>query len=207
MINSQLSTLLVENNPETSASLKNILTGQGIKVDQTDDEQSALEKSTIIPYDVIIIDVDQPEIDSIKLLGDLRENDVSKYIPIILLGSKTNFESIPAGIRNAGAIDYLSMPVDQNRFLARIEIMGRISQMQKELLLTERIREVQEMSRSTFHALSQPLMAISGQAQLLAMNIEDENLKKRCQTIVDAVEEISKKINELRAHRKTLLGY
>lgn len=181
--------------------------GLGYKLDFIDNTDSALEKISSTLPDIIIIDMENSEFDGLTFLGEIRNNEDLKYIPAILSGDNILYDEIPQKIRESGIYDILSSPLNKNELRIRLEAIGKASRMLHSIEHMEKIEEVQQMTRNVFHALSQPLMAITGQAQLIAMKTDDNDLKKRCAGVVEAVDDMSQQINELRSKRKKLIGY
>ncbi|MDN3493446.1 response regulator [Winogradskyella bathintestinalis] len=111
--------LIVEDNADLRHLLKqtfkknyNILTAPNGKIGV----QLALEH---IP-DLIISDIMMPEKDGVTLTENLKNDERSAHIPIILLTAKTELESKFIGI-NIGADDYITKPFDKQLLILKVE--------------------------------------------------------------------------------------
>ncbi|HMI92325.1 MAG TPA: response regulator, partial [Polyangiales bacterium] len=77
-------------------------------MDQATDGALALERIGERPPDVVITDLDMPNLDGLGLLSALRERD--RDLPVLVLTSAVELKSAIAATR-AGASDYLAKPV------------------------------------------------------------------------------------------------
>ena len=71
--------------------------------------------------DMILLDVDMPEVTGYEAIKILKENSQTKDIPVIFLTSRTASDDIVEGL-SLGAIDYLSKPYYPSFLLKRLEI-------------------------------------------------------------------------------------
>lgn len=69
--------------------------------------------------DIVVLDVDMPEIDGLELLAQLREQTGSPELPAIFLSGRMRPDDIAAG-RDLGAI-YLTKPFVANALLGAID--------------------------------------------------------------------------------------
>ena len=75
---------------------------------------------TKIP-DIILLDVDMPEVDGYTAIKILKTNHKTKHIPIVFLTAKNNPESELEGL-SLGAVDYISKPFSLPLLRKRIEV-------------------------------------------------------------------------------------
>ena len=69
----------------------------------------ALELAIERRPDLCILDVMMPKLDGVELTRELRANDATREVPIILLSARTQWEAVVRG-REAGADEYLTKP-------------------------------------------------------------------------------------------------
>ncbi len=74
--------------------------------------------------DGIILDRIMPGIDGNQVLIELKENEDTKHIPVIMLTSRDNIEDISASLE-LGAMDYIVKPFDEDNLIIRLENMFR----------------------------------------------------------------------------------
>ncbi|WP_397601956.1 response regulator transcription factor [Silvanigrella sp.] len=114
--------LLIEDSIKTSKFLKNGLTENGFVVDSETDGQEGLTLAQINNYDLIILDVMLPSMDSWTILKKLRMNDNKSYI--IMLTARNHVDYIVKGL-SLGADDYIVKPFSFSELLARIKSILR----------------------------------------------------------------------------------
>ncbi|MCL2755214.1 MAG: response regulator [Oscillospiraceae bacterium] len=71
--------------------------------------------------DLILLDVEMPDMDGYETVVRLKENATYKDIPVIFLTAKTDSSSELKGL-NLGAIDYITKPFSPPLLLKRIEV-------------------------------------------------------------------------------------
>jgi len=89
-----------------------------------------LEKS--IP-DIILLDVDMPEMDGYQVIEILKGKKETAHIPVIFLTAKTDGQSELRGL-SLGAIDYITKPFTPTLLLKRIEVHLLVESQKKELV-------------------------------------------------------------------------
>ncbi|MCX6238729.1 MAG: hybrid sensor histidine kinase/response regulator [Bacteroidia bacterium] len=83
--------------------------------------------------DIIIVDWEMPEMNGIEMIAELKKNDRTKDIPVIMCtGIMTSSKNLDTAL-NAGAIDYIRKPVDPIEITARINSALKIANAYKEI--------------------------------------------------------------------------
>jgi len=115
--------LLVEDDPNFGAILKDYLTLNEFEVTLAKNGMEGFEKFKRDTFDLCILDVMMPYKDGFTLAREIR--DKNKEIPIIFLTAKTMKEDVLKGYK-VGADDYLNKPFDSEVLLMKIRaIMQR----------------------------------------------------------------------------------
>ena len=101
------SMLVVDDDPGTSGLLQEIFLQEGYDVDVASSGAEALELATRKPFDIVLSDVQMPDLDGIEVLRRLRR--VAPDSTVILV---TAYGTIEAAIRalHEGAFDYVRKP-------------------------------------------------------------------------------------------------
>jgi two-component system, NtrC family, response regulator AtoC len=99
--------LIVDDDKDTQAQLREILSREGYDIDTAANGQAALEVATRRAPDLVMSDINMPELDGLSLLGELRSRGYD--MPVILMTAYGSLKTAVDGIR-AGAFDYLSKP-------------------------------------------------------------------------------------------------
>ena len=114
--------LVVEDDVELAALLKQLLSEEGYQVDLARDGQRGLHLALAARHEVLVIDRGLPAIEGVDLVGRLRRQGVST--PILLLTARGSVRDRIEGL-DAGAEDYLVKPFDLDELLARLRALLR----------------------------------------------------------------------------------
>src|ERR1700759_2370971 len=117
----KLSLLLVDDDAELCAMMKEFFAEVGHSLDFVRNGRDGLARAIDGNYDLIILDVMLPVVNGFTLLQQLRRR---KNVPVIMLTARTHPEDRIAGL-NTGADDYLPKPFDPDELLARIHAVLR----------------------------------------------------------------------------------
>jgi len=127
--------------------------------------KSALELASIKPLpDIILLDIEMPEIDGFEVLKQLKNNLLTANIPVIFITGKDDIKNEEKGLL-AGAVDYITKPIRPVIVKARINTHLIIKYQRDELIynsshdqltqLYNRHHLVQEGTRKFSKALRQ----------------------------------------------------
>ncbi|WP_073118302.1 hybrid sensor histidine kinase/response regulator transcription factor [Reichenbachiella agariperforans] len=112
------SILIIEDNHEMRSFLANTLSDR-FQIHIAPDGQIGVEMAIDIVPDLIICDVMMPKKDGTQVCSELKQNEITNHIPIILLTAKADQKSKLTGLKNA-ADDYVTKPFDSSELKARI---------------------------------------------------------------------------------------
>ena len=110
---------IIDDEKELVAILKNTLEERNFVVCYAYDGKSGLEIIKKEKPDLILLDIVMPELDGRDLLIELKKNDSTKNIPVIMFTVRDEPFEIDYGIE-LGADDYLPKPCDIPVLLKRI---------------------------------------------------------------------------------------
>ena len=111
--------LIVEDNPDVRDYIKDDLKDIYHVEEAANGEQGLRKAKKCIP-DLIVSDVMMPKKDGYEMTRELRQDEKTSHIPIILLTAKSDRDSKLEGL-GLGADDYLTKPFDTQELLARIK--------------------------------------------------------------------------------------
>jgi len=121
--------LIVDDNPNTLASLSRAFRMEGHEVTVSDNAARALELLRTEAFDLVLSDVVMPGKSGLELLEDLKAAGVKT--PIVLVSGQANIEMAVKATK-LGALDFLEKPASTDKLLVTIENALRLSRLQAE---------------------------------------------------------------------------
>jgi DNA-binding NarL/FixJ family response regulator len=118
--------LLVEDDENISALLKDMLTEKDYKVSHVADGKKALEVLKEENFDLVLLDEKLPSMYGSEVLVHMKANPNTADIPVIMLTSLKD-EDYHVNVLQEGADDYITKPFRINILLARIQTVLRRS--------------------------------------------------------------------------------
>ena len=116
--------LLVEDDPSTSRSIELMLSHANLNVYCTDLGEEGMDLAKIYDYDLILLDLNLPDMNGHEVLRQLRLARVET--PILILSGADDTENKIKGF-GFGADDYLTKPFHREELVARIHAIIRRS--------------------------------------------------------------------------------
>ena len=106
--------LVADDSPSIRKFVSFALTMKGFDIVPASDGMEALEKLPAEKVNLVITDLNMPNLDGFELIKAIRNNDDYRDIPIIILSSLAGSEEIQRGM-DCGANSYLIKPFDPKR--------------------------------------------------------------------------------------------
>ncbi|MBR2655206.1 MAG: response regulator transcription factor [Loktanella sp.] len=116
--------LLVEDDPTTSKSIELMLTHANLNVFSTDLGEEGIDLAKLYDYDLILLDLNLPDMNGHEVLRQLRLSRIDT--PILILTGDDGTESKLKSF-GFGADDYLTKPFHREELVARIHAIIRRS--------------------------------------------------------------------------------
>ncbi|MBN1564595.1 MAG: response regulator [Anaerolineae bacterium] len=156
--------MVAEDNRDSRELVSDILESLGHTPVVAANGRIALEKIIAEPPDLVILDVNMPEMDGFEVCAALKRNPTTTKIPVLMLTAQTDIESRVRGL-GLGADDYLPKPFHPRELIARIETRLRAKEE------TDSLRQQREQIRKTFerfvtHEIVEQLIADPSSVQL-----------------------------------------
>ena len=122
--------LLLEDDTILQEIIEEFLVEQGYEVESYFDGGKALDAIGSYAYDMLLLDVNVPNIDGFEILSYLRE--IGNTTPAIYITSLSSMNDLKKGF-DLGADDYLRKPFELEELHARIEHIVKIYRLEEEI--------------------------------------------------------------------------
>jgi DNA-binding response OmpR family regulator len=97
-----------------------LLSVEGYTVEGVMDGQTALDVVETMMPDLILLDIMLPEIDGLEVCRQIKANEATRHIPIIMLTAKKSKEDLVMG-EQAGADMYITKPYKSSMVIETIQ--------------------------------------------------------------------------------------
>jgi signal transduction histidine kinase len=137
--------LIVDDTPNNLQLLTRILTERGYKVRPAVNGKLALKSVQSILPDLILLDIQMPEMDGYQVCEKLKADDRTRDIPILFISALNDvFDKVKAF--SLGGVDYITKPFQVEEVLARVKTHLQLRQLQQKL-----VAQNQELQTSLEH--------------------------------------------------------
>lgn len=164
--------LVVDDSRTMRAALRRALEEIGYRaIEEAAHGREALEKLRAAPFDLVLLDLDMPEMDGRETLGAIKSDPDWKVIPVIIV-SGSGQESNAISCIAAGAEDFLNKPFDP--VLLRARVVSSIERKQ--------LRDQDRLLLAQLHREKQLVEQEKANSDRLLLNILPAPVKHRLQT-------------------------
>ncbi len=180
--------LVVDDTPANLHLLFGILTEQGYKVRLAPSGALALRTVQSIPPDLILLDIQMPEMDGYTVCEQLKAAEQTHDIPVIFISALNEvLDKVKAF--TVGGIDYITKPFQVEEVVSRIETHLSLRQLQidlqnknnelvntlqqlkatqEELIYSEKMATLGQLVANIAHEINTPLGAIRSSVEYIA---------------------------------------
>ena len=124
--------LLIEDDSATAQSIELMLKSEGFNVYTTDLGEEGIDLGKLYDYDIILLDLNLPDMSGFEVLRSLRVSKVTT--PTLILSGLAGIEDKVKGL-SGGADDYITKPFHKDELVARIHAIVRRSKGHAESLI------------------------------------------------------------------------
>ena len=124
--------LIVDDNPENLHLLANALLSEGYLVRAALNGEMAITMAINEPPDLIIMDINMPDMDGYQACDRLKAEPTLKSVPIIFLSAMQDTDAKVLAF-NHGGVDYATKPFIFEELLARVSTHIELHQLQQDL--------------------------------------------------------------------------
>lgn len=168
--------MVVDDAPENLRLLETILRGRGFHTQAFPLGRLALAAVASSVPDLILLDVNMPEMDGYEVCRQLKADPSLAAVPVIFISAMVEtLDKVKAF--DCGGADYVTKPFQPDEVLARVGTHLRFKEAREGLARSyERLRELEAMRDSLMHMivhdLRSPLMVIGGYLDLIAKRLK-----------------------------------
>lgn len=200
----QMQILVVDDAPESLRLLAGILREQGYQVRAAPNGELALLVAQKRLPNLILLDINMPEMDGYEVCRQLKANPRTSQIPVIFLSAWSDvFDKVKAF--SVGGIDYITKPFQIEEVLARIkthltlcalqntlkqknedlsQALHQLQMTQHQLIQSEKIAALGQFVANVAHEINTPLGAIRSSAEVVYRSTQNlEPLTQVLQTM------------------------
>lgn len=112
--------ILLVDDSETVLQMEQMILAENYELILARDGEEGVAKALATRPDLILMDVVMPKMDGFEAVKKLRDNAQTRAVPIVMVTSKGEMESMEAGYEN-GCSDYILKPIDQHELLAKVK--------------------------------------------------------------------------------------
>jgi two-component system, sensor histidine kinase and response regulator len=184
--------MVVDDMPANLQVMAGELERQGYAVVVAQGGEEALQRASLVRPDLILLDVLMPGIDGFETCRRLKADEATSDIPVIFMTALSDTPQKLAGFQ-AGAVDYVTKPLDGAEVLARVRTQITLSTMQRQLgernaqlaqevavreqaqaALQRSNAELEQLAYVASHDMQEPLRMIASYLQLVEQRYQDK---------------------------------
>lgn len=178
--------LVVDDNVTNLKVVVNYLKEFGFKMLTASSGESALKRIEAHPPDLILLDVMMPGMDGWEVCRRLKADSATTDIPIIFMTALASEDDKVKGF-DAGAVDYVTKPIQQREVLARVATHLRLQDQARQLAAMNAAKD--KFFSIVAHDLRTPFNPLIGMGRYfadVADNTPYEEIRARGKTIYQA---------------------
>lgn len=184
--------LVIDDTAEIRSDIGFLLMSEGYEVLEADSGRRGIELAQTWAPDVIVCDINMPQMDGYAVLEQIRNLAVTRITPFIFLTARSERIDVRAAM-DAGADDFITKPFQPPELITSVRT--QINKTEMRIKATEaRLRELSEnITTAVPHELRTPLNTVSGYANMLmtqAHEIDADQVVEWAQYIKEAGERL-----------------
>jgi PAS domain S-box-containing protein len=173
--------LIVDDNPNNLFSLRSLIeTHTDVEVIEADSGQRALDIALATPdIDLIILDIQMPEMDGFQTASMLKIRKKTQGIPIIFLTAAFKADEFLQKGYALGAADYLLKPIDDNLLFNKVSTYFRLIEKERDLnrtleeqvaARTEELRQANQYLQGIIENMGEALLVLAPDGNIKSAN-------------------------------------
>jgi two-component system sensor histidine kinase/response regulator len=188
--------LIVDDEPRNVRLLEAMVTPLGVEAFTASSGSHALEMTTKVSPDAILLDIMMPGMDGIEVCLRLKKDRTTQNIPVIFVTALTDVQNHAVAVE-AGGIGFVTKPIQRLLLEASVRSAIRMKRLSDEV--DELMRQRASLTHMIVHDINNLLTINLGFAQL---TLEDDTLPSSLREYVTTIEKSS---NDIKTMTQSLL--
>ena len=122
--------LVVDDDAEIRDLAELVLEKGGYSVKTASNGKQALQEARAYPPDLILLDVNMPEMDGWEVLRFLKSDATARHLPVVMFTVKMEFRDKVHALQD-GALDYITKPFAYDELIGRLDRIFSNPEVQK----------------------------------------------------------------------------
>lgn len=199
--------LIVDDTVDTVDLLRKRLRAEGYDTADAYDGQECLTQVDAYHPDLILLDIMMPKLDGYEVCRRLKEDENTRFIPVLMLTAKVEVEDKIRGL-DTGADDYIAKPFNYKELSARVRSLLAIKEAHDRSAEEEKTGALECMMDEVAHEVRNPLTSIGGFARRVYNDLpEGSPNRKYMEMIIEDVKRIETVIRQLVEMETVSLSY
>jgi len=182
--------LVVDDEARNRKLARQLLEVEGYLVEEAENGAEALDRAVDLRPDVVLLDVMMPVMNGLEACRQLKANEHTAEIPVVLVTALKDREDRLQGIE-AGADDFLSKPVDRQELLLRVRnsvrarrLYDRLGESYRHLREVEKLRD--DLTHMIAHDMRTPLTGIMLSLEMVEMRYAESMLPRHRELLANS---------------------
>lgn len=179
--------------------LCDILDGSGYQLRPFTLPNAALNSALEVPPDLILLDVNMPELNGFEFCRRIHSDPTTSSIPVIFISAQKETAGILEGFRQ-GAVDYITKPFQEDEVHSRIQThlklrraqrklseknaalettLNELKATQSQLVHAEKMASLGVLTAGIAHEINNPINFVKANAQIITKRIKEIKEGKR----------------------------
>jgi two-component system phosphate regulon response regulator PhoB len=161
--------VVIEDEPDIREVMEHNLRREGFRVISAPDGEAGLRRIREESPDLVLLDLMLPGLDGVEICRRLKENPVTRTIPVIMVTAKGEESDVILGL-GLGADDYITKPFSPREVVARVKAVLRRGALREQGEAAERLQReglLIDAGRHTVKIDDQPVAFTATELRLL----------------------------------------
>jgi len=193
--------LIVDDNIDNLRLLCGLLQNKSYAVRPAKSGHIAIESAKAFPPDIILMDINMPEMDGFEVCKQLKKVPTLQNVPVLFLSALTEVDDKVHALRSGG-VDYINKPFSIDEVEARIETHLKLRRLQQQTQERyEKLRELEslrdQLVHMIIHDLRNPIGVIMGALSFIREQGANGTLCKDSIEMLELADNQTKEVNRM----------